>query len=324
MATTNGNSALASRIGIFSLPVADPGDDHAALQALAAVRGDVQLAEDAGLGFALLAEHHNDCYGGAIPDPLMAAVAFGQRATRISLGTGVLLATFRHPLLIVDQVTLAARLLPTNLEIGLGKGFLPCDTRDFGIDGPEATKVFWSNVVAIGSEPRYQPFLRRTWVATSTPDGAATVGRLGMGLAINPYTRTDAEVDATIAAYREARAASVTGAPRILIHEPLVLAETGETARASGRANFAIYLAALKRAERGPDLVAAGHALGNQDYAGRCAFFGEDEFGDHLHAWAARGVTHWCFQVRFGNIGTEQVRETITRCARVAAGYANA
>ena len=313
-------SSIRDRTGIFCLPVADPLKDDLARAALNTVVSDIAFSQSQGFGFAWIAEHHNTAYGGCVPDPLTFIAAIGQRVPKIALGTAVLLAPLRHPAMIVEQVRLVARLVSSDIHLGLGRGFLPCDQADFGLSASEATKRFWEAVTSIACDETGAVPLSTIWVATTQAEGARKVGQLGLGLALNPYTRSEGEVDASIDAYKKSfHEADHAGAPRVLIHEPLLLASTREEARDWGGRYFATYLKSLKDAEqisRGHS-VESHHQVGSEDYTGRCPFLDETGFHAHILSWLQRGVTHWCFQVRFGNMPDEVAHETIVRCGKI-------
>lgn len=319
---TTASNGLLKRVGIFCLPVAPPNDTPLARKVLQALLRDIETAEANGLGFAWIAEHHTVAYGGCVPNPLALIAAAGQQVSKITLASCMTLAPLRHSRLIAQEAQLVSRLIQGPFHLGLGRGFLPGDVQDFGLSHADATSKFWATVEDLAALRSDQQWVQDIWVATTSPEGAATAGRLGLGLALNPYTRTEAEINTSISLYRDHIARSgLSHMYRVLIHEPLYLDETIADAARIGSSNFAHYLSALKNAENstGTKTTENHHTLGNQDYASRCAFLDEASFSNRLISWQNRGVTHWCFLVRFGNLTDASVAETIMRCARSAA-----
>jgi alkanesulfonate monooxygenase SsuD/methylene tetrahydromethanopterin reductase-like flavin-dependent oxidoreductase (luciferase family) len=232
------------------------------------------------------------------------------------------LAPLRHSKLIAQEAQLVSRLVQGQFHLGLGRGFLPGDVQEFGLNHTEATAKFWATVEELAALRSDQQWVQNIWVATTSSDGAKTAGRLGLGLALNPYTRTEVEIDTSISIYRDYITRSgLSHLYRVLIHEPLYLDETITVATKIASSNFAHYLSALKSAEgsTGTKATETHHTLGDHDYASRCAFLDESAFSERLIKWQKRGATHWCFLVRFGNLTDSSVGETIMRCARSAA-----
>jgi probable F420-dependent oxidoreductase len=64
-----------------------------------------------------------------VPDPLVVLAALAARTTRVSLATGMLLATLRHPALLAQQLASLDALSGGRLRTGIGLGFRSPDSR---------------------------------------------------------------------------------------------------------------------------------------------------------------------------------------------------
>jgi alkanesulfonate monooxygenase SsuD/methylene tetrahydromethanopterin reductase-like flavin-dependent oxidoreductase (luciferase family) len=71
-----------------------------------------------------------------LPDPLMVLAGLATATTRVTLGTGVLLAALRQPVLLAHSLATLARLSGGRLIVGLGSGFSSPETeRQFAAAG---------------------------------------------------------------------------------------------------------------------------------------------------------------------------------------------
>src|SRR5215471_947949 len=94
---------------------------------------DAERAERLGYHGVLLAEHHFTNYC-AIPNPLMLAVAIGQRTSRIRIGTAVIVLPLHNPVRLAEDVAEADLLTGGRLEVGFGRGYAPYEFTPLGLD----------------------------------------------------------------------------------------------------------------------------------------------------------------------------------------------
>ncbi len=100
----------------------------------------VQLAEALGFHAAWLAEHHFSRYGLA-SSSLLLATHIAARTERIRLGTAIVIAPIRNPLLIAEETATLDVLSDGRLDFGVGSGG-PVELRAFGIDMDESRDRF--------------------------------------------------------------------------------------------------------------------------------------------------------------------------------------
>ncbi len=151
-------------------------------------------AEQTGCEAIWVTEHHG-FDDGYLSQPLTFLAALARETTSVRLGTGVLVAPFRHPRHVAEQAALVDLLADGRLELGLGAGYAPHEFEAFDVDLADrmrrtdevATRVrdlLWSG------DLRPPPAQARlpVWLGYQGPRGARAAGRLGVGLLT---TRTD-------------------------------------------------------------------------------------------------------------------------------------
>lgn len=156
------------------------------------------------------------------------------------------------------------------------------------------------------------------WGAAATSVGSISqFAKLGIGIMLNPYTRSRDEVGKAIALYRETLFADHPNVqPRILIHEHVYAAETADKARSEPRRFLMTYLAALKEASsESSGEQQTQHSTGpdNYDdlYPERVAFGTPDRLRARIADWTAIGVTDFAFSWRFGGLPSDMVRRSL-------------
>ena len=145
-------------------------------------------AERLGADSAWFSEHHmfDDGY---LPQPLVMAAAAAARTSRITLGTAVLLAALRPPMLVAEEAAVVDQLSSGRLQLGIGAGYVVTEYEAYGTDITrrysltdaalsEIRRLLDHGVVT--PPPVQRPF--PLWLGYQGPQGARRAGRLGVGL----------------------------------------------------------------------------------------------------------------------------------------------
>ncbi|MGE3149004.1 MAG: LLM class flavin-dependent oxidoreductase [Pseudorhodoplanes sp.] len=97
----------------------------------------VECAEAAGFDIIWFPEHHFTHHFCA-PHPLINIVDMARLTKRVRLGTSVLIAPFRHPLILAEEIGMVDHLVEGRLELGFARGASNYQYRRFGLDDSEA------------------------------------------------------------------------------------------------------------------------------------------------------------------------------------------
>jgi alkanesulfonate monooxygenase SsuD/methylene tetrahydromethanopterin reductase-like flavin-dependent oxidoreductase (luciferase family) len=101
----------------------------------------VEAYDRAGVYAYHLAEHHSTPLGmAASPGMLLSAVA--QRTKRLRFGPMVYLLPFYHPLRLIEEVCMLDQLSGGRLELGIGRGVSPFETKFYGIDFAQSQRMY--------------------------------------------------------------------------------------------------------------------------------------------------------------------------------------
>lgn len=203
-----------------------------------------------------LAEHHFTPLGGA-PSPSLFLAAVSQRTQRLRFGPLVYLFPFYHPLRLAEEICMLDQLGNGRLDVGLGRGISPVESRLFGNEPDEAQSLldetreivlaalangtvthrgraytFEDVPMLLAPVQRPHPPL---WYGTTTPDGAERAARAGYQLITNA---TGPAVRDVAAAYVAERGRAGAAAFKLGLSRFIVVAETDEEAIEIGRAAY--------------------------------------------------------------------------------------
>jgi limonene 1,2-monooxygenase len=126
------------RFGIFMAPFHPAGVNPTVL-----LDGDLQLIEHLDrLGFeeAWIGEHHS-AGTEIIASPEIFIAAAAERTRRIKLGTGVISASYHHPLWVAERAVQLDHMTKGRFMLGLGPGALPSDAAMIGLDMPQTREL---------------------------------------------------------------------------------------------------------------------------------------------------------------------------------------
>lgn len=101
----------------------------------------IQLSEDLGFDYCLLAEHHFSNYGQS-PSPLLQALRIGERTRNIRIGTAALILSMWQPLRVAEEVAVLDNFLDGRFICGVGRGYHPYELGGFNIDVAETRQRF--------------------------------------------------------------------------------------------------------------------------------------------------------------------------------------
>jgi alkanesulfonate monooxygenase SsuD/methylene tetrahydromethanopterin reductase-like flavin-dependent oxidoreductase (luciferase family) len=91
----------------------------------------IQLAEEMGYDFVIVAEHHFSNYGMS-PAPLLQAMAIAERTKRLRIATAVLVLPEWQPLRLAEEVAVLDNLTGGRFICGIGRGYQPYEFGGFG------------------------------------------------------------------------------------------------------------------------------------------------------------------------------------------------
>ena len=107
----------------------------------------IQLAEELGFDFVLVAEHHFSNYGMS-PAPLLQALAIAERTRRIRVGTAVLVLPIWPPLRLAEEIAVLDNLTDGRFFCGIGRGYQPHEFARHGVT-PEDSRARFNECLAV-------------------------------------------------------------------------------------------------------------------------------------------------------------------------------
>ncbi len=193
----------------------------------AEVMEHVVRADELGFDTVWFAEHHA-AQGGRLPAPLLFIIQAAERTQHVTLGTGVTLLPFYHPLAVAEQAAEADILTGGRFAVGFGSGSAPADFGAFGVvpaqkgerfqEALEVLLRLWAgetvtlhgrhyDIAEAHLFPRPERAARDiAWVAAGHPFTAGMAGAHDLHLMLARGTATR-DAQALIAAYHAALAA---------------------------------------------------------------------------------------------------------------------
>ena len=198
------------------------------------------LAEELGMDFLLLPEHHFDPNYSMMPDNMQWLAYIAGRTRRIKVGTGaIILPWHENPTRVAERITLLQILLGDRFMLGFGRGLAREEYRAFGIDMATSRERFDQaakivlDILDTGIAEYDTPYFKqaRTQVTPKaehgyrdrdflsvamTPDSgvaAADLGATMMSFVQLPWAQHHAAVEAWRARFRQVHPHKTPGAP---------------------------------------------------------------------------------------------------------------
>lgn len=321
------------RFGLFFLPLASTQPE--ARGEYDQMLAECVEAEERGFEQVWFTEHHFDRYGGIMPSPFVMMAAAARMTKRVRLGTAVSVLPLTDPIRLAEEAAMVDVLSDGRVDLGVGRGFMPHEFATLALDeearnarvreGWRALKAIWNEEGAsyegetvrfrslrLLPRPRQAPHPPLWMAASVTRSSFETAGKYGFHLMLNPYNRTQDELDRGLAVYRAAAedAGFAWKTRRILVNFPLFLAPTAREARQGARTEFAAYLATMEAAFR-KNGEQGRISSGDYDAIAAKVLFGTpDEIAAKLHAWKEWGATDVCLMTRFAGLPYEAARRS--------------
>jgi alkanesulfonate monooxygenase SsuD/methylene tetrahydromethanopterin reductase-like flavin-dependent oxidoreductase (luciferase family) len=200
----------------------------------------VLLAEEVGMDFALLPEHHFDPGYAMMPDNMQWLSYLAGRTSRIKLGTGaIILPWWPNPTRVAEKISLLETVLGDRFLLGFGRGLARQEYEAFGIDMNESrerfdeaaeiildildtgvaeydTKYFKQSRTEVHPTPRGGYREKGFFSVAMTPDSGVAAANLGatmMSFVQLPWEQHSAAVDAWRARFKEVHPDKEPGAP---------------------------------------------------------------------------------------------------------------
>jgi len=282
----------------YEIPVARPWGPDSEHVAYKNTLEQAIAGEAAGFHAFWTVEHHfleeySHCSN---PEVLYGAIA--SRTSKMRLGYGVRLMPkpYNHPVRTAESVAVLDLLSDGRVDMGTGRSATRIELEGFGVD-PKDTREMWreaiEHVVGCWTNERYsfegkhwslpdrrvQPKPLQQphppiWGATTSDDGHAQVGELGLGLCSFAVGVSPEEVKKKIDIYRAAVAKCATPIGKFVNNQAATFtmalcAPTQDEAWANARESFEWYpkVGARQIAQVAEWMEERNQALGNYDYA---------------------------------------------------------
>lgn len=222
-------------------------------QVLRDVMAEAVLADEVGLDFFGVGEHHREDFAVSAPEVLLAAIA--AKTTRIHLGTAVTVLSSDDPIRVFQRFSTLDALSQGRAEVILGRGSFTESFPLFGFDLKDYELLFEEKVELFSLVRAQQPFewkgehrgpvrvqqvipplergLLKTWLGVGgTPQSVARAAHYGYGLMLAIIGGAPARFRSHVDLFH--RALEQLGrheAPPVGVHAPGHVAETDEAAK---------------------------------------------------------------------------------------------
>ncbi|MFJ8335905.1 MupA/Atu3671 family FMN-dependent luciferase-like monooxygenase [Streptomyces sp. NPDC094437] len=309
-----------------------------------------EFADDNGFTALWTPERHFHPFGGAYPNPALAAAALATRTRRIRLRAGSVVLPLRDPLTVVEDWAFVDNLSYGRVDLAFATGWNPNDfvlaperyegRREHTLEAIEEVKSLWAGKrlsrrngagewVETLTYPRPVQEEPRWWLTcTSKPESFVTAGARGLNVLTALLFQSAEELAGKIALYREARERHghdpAGGTVTLMLHT--FVGESDAAVRAVVRDPFVEYLLSsidlwkdqwTELRVRDPRKLAV---LAFQRYFHAAALFGSvDTCTAFARRLEAAGVDEIASLVDFGVSGTE-VLAALPHLARVKDG----
>ena len=215
----------------------------------------VEAYDRAGFYCYHVAEHHATPLGlAASPAVYLAAVA--QRTKQLRFGPLVYTLPLYHPLRITEEICMLDQMSSGRMQVGIGRGISPLETKGFGIDPTERVaryeetrqvmmqgltqkavnfrgQFFAYNDVPMELEPFQKPH-PPIWIGTATAESAARAAKNGHNfVSLSTAAETRALIDAYRESWKETRGEGPL--PKLGLGRFVVVADTDAAAMALAR-----------------------------------------------------------------------------------------
>ncbi|MGE0484734.1 MAG: LLM class flavin-dependent oxidoreductase [Gammaproteobacteria bacterium] len=198
------------------------------------------LAEEVGMDFVLLPEHHFDPDYSIMPDNMQWIAYLAGRTRRIKIGTGaIILPWHQNPTRIAEKIAMLQVVLGDRFVLGFGRGLAREEYRAFGVDMNTARERFDQaaeiilDILDTGVAEYDTPFFKQSrtpvtpkplhgyrdrefFSVAMTPESGVAAANLGgtmMSFVQLPWEQHSAAVEAWRARFREVHPHKTPGAP---------------------------------------------------------------------------------------------------------------
>jgi natural product biosynthesis luciferase-like monooxygenase protein len=311
------------------------------------LRRSAQFADDHGFTALWVPERHFHPFGGAFPNPALAAAVLATITKRIRLRAGSVVLPLHDPLTVVEDWSFVDNLSGGRVDIACATGWNAndfvlapdgfADRRDATLEGAETLRELWAGKkttrrngegeqVEVMTYPRpVQPAPNLWLTCAANPQNFADAGARGMNVLTALLFQQVEDLGPRIRAYREARAAAgldpATGVITVMLHT--FVGESDDAVRAVIREPFLRYLESSidlwqhKWADLGTGPRDKLVAFAFERYFRTSALFGSVErCADFARGLRAAGVDEIACLIDFG-VADETILDALPWLAKV-------
>jgi natural product biosynthesis luciferase-like monooxygenase protein len=337
------------KFGLFYLPTYMP-DLRSAQQHYRGVIEQVEFADQIGIDYAWIVEHHFVRHGGLFPANYAFLSYLAARTKRIRLGTGATVLPLNDPVRVAEQAATLDQLSQGRFDFGVGRGFIRDEFDIFGVDmkesrerveeGVELLKQVWAGPTMefkskfrppLSSLPLLPPIFQKPhppiWVAClMSPESFEWTAQEGHNLLYVAY-----HVDHPVAAerigwYRDALAKHGRNVADheicCVYHAHFLDSEDDERLAKIVHKPMSEYAAAgLEAARKPPDPTAykgyERREAGQRDFGfdayfpGRVVMGGPKQAIERIHVLRDIGITQIGLLVDFGSLAQEDIMRSL-------------